>query len=110
LIASRPAGSDDVPFLTQCFLRAMSDSITASRGRWDEHRERAQFERQLDLRATRVIQANGLDVGFIMYFEAAGVLELHTLCIAPEHQCRGIGSQITDSMVARGVAAGLDPI
>ncbi len=40
--------------------------ITASRGWWDEDRERAQFERQLDLAASRVIQTDRLDVGFVM--------------------------------------------
>jgi ribosomal protein S18 acetylase RimI-like enzyme len=88
----------------------MADSISASRGRWDEARERAQFERQLDLQATRVIQANGVDVGFVMCVERDRVLELHTICIAPEHQGRGIGSQVTASVVARAAAAGQDVV
>ena len=88
----------------------MADSITASRGRWDEDRERAQFESQLNLQATRVLQADGHDVGFVMCVERDGVLELHTLCIVPEHQGRGIGSQVTAAVVARGVAAGQDVV
>jgi GNAT superfamily N-acetyltransferase len=88
----------------------MADSITASRGRWDEARERAQFERQLDLHATRVIQADGVDVGFVMCVEREGLLELHTLCIAPEHQGRGLGSQVTASIMARAAVAGQDVV
>jgi hypothetical protein len=34
----------------------MRDSITACRGEWDEARERAQFERQLDLKTTNIIR------------------------------------------------------
>jgi len=33
-------------------------------------------------------------------------VELHTLCIAPEHQSRGIGSHVTRALVADARSAG----
>lgn len=110
IITNRPARLEDTEFLIGCFLRSMFESITACRGRWDETRERAQFVSQLDLNATRVIKAEDIDVGFIMCLQQSAALQIHTLCVAPEHQSRGIGSHVTMEVVDRGLKAGQDVV
>jgi ribosomal protein S18 acetylase RimI-like enzyme len=105
-IGYRPAQIDDLRFLCDSFVRSMRESIAACRGRWDEARERAQFEQQLELAATQIIQVGGVDVGFVMLVHRSDSLQLHTLCVAPEHQGRGIGSLVTMDVAREGLAAG----
>jgi ribosomal protein S18 acetylase RimI-like enzyme len=101
-IATRQATPADQPFLLNCFLRSMRETITACRGQWDEVREREQFEHQLVLETTHVIQLDGVDVGFLMLVEEPATLQLHTLCVVPDYQGRGIGSQVTRNVISEG--------
>lgn len=107
-VTTRPAGPDDGPFVVDCYLRAMRPSLTAWRGDWNERREREQFEETLDVDRTTVISADGSDVGFVMIVEAPRLLQLHTLCIAPEHQRRGIGGEVVRDLIAVGRQTGRD--
>jgi ribosomal protein S18 acetylase RimI-like enzyme len=79
--------------------------ITAARGFWDEPKERAQFREQLRLDRTRIIERSGVDVGFFMTGEWDDYIELHTLCIAPEHQRQGIGTEITRQVIGESRAS-----
>ena len=102
----RMAVAADVGCLTDCFVGAMRETLTATRGQWNEASERAQFREQLDLRETRIIRAGTLDVGFVMLARQYDALQIHTLCIAPEYQGKGIGSQVTTDVIQQGVQTG----
>jgi ribosomal protein S18 acetylase RimI-like enzyme len=99
-ITTRAAEVRDTAFLTDVFLRSLRGAITATRGEWDEARETAQFHEQLDLGRTAVIGFRGTDVGFSMCRERDGDVEIHTLCVAPEYQRNGIGTHVTQTLVA----------
>ncbi len=101
-IATRPATEGDRPFLVRCFLDAVRESVTASRGRWDEARERTQFEAALDLDRTTIIETDAVEAGFVMIVELPGILMIHTIAIAPAFQHRGIGSDIVRDLVNIG--------
>ncbi len=73
--------------------------ITAARGFWDESKERGQFQQQLRLQSTRIIMRNGVAVGFFMTAPCGPDIELHTICVAPEHQRQGIGTTITRQVI-----------
>jgi ribosomal protein S18 acetylase RimI-like enzyme len=73
--------------------------ITASRGFWDETKERSQFQEQLRLRETWIVERGGIDVGFFMMVPRGQDIELHTLCIAPEYQRQGTGTAITRQII-----------
>jgi ribosomal protein S18 acetylase RimI-like enzyme len=105
-ITTRAAGSSDTAFLTDVFIRSLREAITAARGEWDEARETAQFREQLDLSCTAVIGFRGTDVGFSMCPEHDADIEIHTLCVAPEYQCQGIGTYITQMLVNAACARG----
>ena len=92
MLNTRPATDIDVPFLEDVFLRAMRVHIEATRGFWHEPKEREQFREQLQLHHTRIVEHGGIPIGFFMTLEREGHVELHTLCIAPEQQGRGIGT------------------
>lgn len=81
----------------------MRDSISASRGNWNERRERVQFVRQVALDRTHVIASDGVDVGFVTLLPGPGRLYIQTLCVAPEHQGRGVGSTVVQRVVAEGL-------
>jgi len=100
-IELRQATSDDVTFLWDVFRVSMKDYITQTRGEWDEQREDAQFRNQLDLSAAQVIRSNDLEVGFIMAPIKDGVRWIHTICIVPEHQRKGIGTEVLGRVIAQ---------
>jgi len=106
MLSTRHATADDVAFVIEVFLRAMRIHITAARGFWDESKETEQFEEQLQLNRTQIIEHSGVRVGFFMTLERDQDLELHTLCIAPEHQGHGIGTEITRQMLDDARARG----
>jgi len=105
-ITTRPADAGDVDWLTGVFLGSLRDAITAARGVWNETREGVQFREQLDLANTRIVQLCGDDIGFLMSADHGDEVELHTLCITPECQSRGIGSYITRGLVSDARVSG----
>ena len=109
-VTLRAAVADDVAFLTGCFLRGMKESIAASRGKWDEDRERQQFESQLELPLTQVIVFRGAEVGFMVVVPERQSLRIFTLCITPERQGCGIGSEVIRRVVADARARGCDTV
>lgn len=109
-LVTRQAVDDDRAFILDCFMRAMRPSLTAWRGEWNELRERARFVDALDLHRTTVIEADAVAVGFVMIVELPRVLQVHTIAIAPEHQGRGIGSEIVRDLVDIGRQTGRDVV
>ena len=97
----RQATVADIKFLWDVFRVSMKDYITRTRGEWDEQREEAQFRNQLDLLITQVVHANDLAVGFIMAPIKDGARWIHTICIVPEHQHKGIGTEVLRRAVAQ---------
>ena len=99
-IELRQATVADIKFLWDVFRVSMKDYITQTRGEWNEEREESQFRHQLDLSAAQVIRSNNLEVGFIMAPIKDGARWIHTICIVPEHQNRGIGTEVIRSVIA----------
>jgi ribosomal protein S18 acetylase RimI-like enzyme len=87
----RAAATEDIGWLTDTYVVSLRESIAQARGYWDEARERAQFLSQLRLPDTRVFVAQGSPVGFCTLWSEVDHLFLGTLCIAPEHQNKGLG-------------------
>ena len=79
MLITRPATDSDLAFIEEVFLRAMRADITASRGLWDEGSERKQFQEQLQIEHTWLIECGGIAVGFFMTVERGQDLELHTI-------------------------------
>jgi ribosomal protein S18 acetylase RimI-like enzyme len=99
-IELRQTTADDVDFLWDVFRVSTKDYITQTRGEWNEQREESQFRHQLDLSAVQVIRSNDLEVGFLMAPIQDGARWIHTICIIPEHQNRGIGTEVIRSVIA----------
>ena len=100
-IELRQTTADDVDFLWDTFRISMKDYITQTRGEWNEQREESQFRHQLDLSAAQVIRSNDFEVGFIMAPIKDSAREIHTICVVPEHQNRGIGTEVIRRAIAQ---------
>jgi ribosomal protein S18 acetylase RimI-like enzyme len=101
-IKLRQATPADTKFLWDAFRASMKDYITQARGEWNEQREEYQLRHQLDLPAAQVICGNNLEVGFIIAPIKDSAREIHTICIVPEHQNRGVGTEVIRSVIAEG--------
>src|SRR5262245_6458761 len=99
-IELRRATVADTKFLWDVFRVSMEDYITQTRGEWNEQREESQFRDQLDLSAAQVILTKNLEVGFIMVPIKDNARWIHTICIVPEYQNRGIGTEVVRSVIA----------
>src|SRR5262245_56342224 len=89
----------DTKFFWDVFRVSMKDYITQTRGEWNEQREESQFRHQLDLSAAQVILSKNFEVGFIMAPIKDNAREIHTVCIVPEYQNRGIGTEVIRSII-----------
>jgi ribosomal protein S18 acetylase RimI-like enzyme len=94
------ATANDVKFFWDVFRASMKDYITQTRGEWNEQREEAQFRNQLHLSAVQVIRSKNLEVGFVMAPIKDNARWIHTICIVPEHQNKGIGAEVVRSIIA----------
>ena len=103
-IKLRQATLADTKFLWDAFRASMKDYITQTRGEWNEQREESQFRNQLDLPAAQVIRSNDLAVGFIIAPIKDSARAIHTICILPEHQNRGVGTEVIRSVIAEAGA------
>lgn len=107
-IDTRPATSQDVDWLANLFIQSMRDAITATRGFWDRAREDAQFRAQLQITDARVIWADGEEVGFITVRRSDDrLIEVHTLCIKPDRQGMGIGTNVMRGIMVAARTKGL---
>lgn len=92
---AKPAVATDLHELVALYLHAMREAIGAARGSWDAAREEAEFRDQLDLSQTVVLRAASTLVAFTMIRALDGrTLEVHTLCVAPAFQRKGLGSRL----------------
>jgi len=96
----RQATVADTKFFWDVFRVSMKDYITQTRGEWNEQREESQFRHQLHLSAAQAILSKNLEVGFIMAPIQDNARWIHTICIVPEHQNRGIGTEVIRSIIA----------
>ena len=106
MLTTRPASDGDVSFLVDVFLRSMRVHIAATRGFWDEIKEQTGFLEQLRLDHTRIIEREGTAIGFLMALECGDDIELHTVCIAPEHQRQGFGTQMMRELLKEASSRG----
>src|SRR5919108_5543303 len=97
-VEMRRATADDVDLLWTIFRASLKDYIIEARGEWNEEREESQFWRQLDLSASRIIAVDHQHIGFIVAPIRDGALWIHTICIVPEYQRKGIGTGVIRSV------------
>jgi len=101
----RPAKPDDYPFMLSLFLEG-SAGLLKRIGRWDEDRVVKRFNRAYKPDQTRVICADGEDVGWMQIVDFAHRLHLRQLHLIARVQGCGIGTQLIEDLHARGTRLG----
>lgn len=89
----------DAETLVNMRIDAMRESLERV-GRFDPQRARDRFLSSFDPAFCRFIVADGVSVGFVVVKPADDCVVLENLYVLPEHQGKGIGSAVLDSVFA----------
>lgn len=89
----------DAETLVNMRIDAMRESLERV-GRFDPQRARDRFLSSFDPAFCRFIIADGVSVGLVVVKPADDCVVLENLYILPEHQGKGIGSAVLDSVFA----------
>jgi ribosomal protein S18 acetylase RimI-like enzyme len=95
----RAATEDDSEFVFLVKKAALGTYIEQTWG-WDESFQRQYHQTNYVSGQTRIIVADGIDVGWMIVGETDSALELHEIYLQPEHQSRGIGSHLIKTLLA----------
>ncbi len=83
----------------------MRDYIEATWG-WDEEDQRRRFADRFDPAATKIVVANGQDIGQLVLEDTGEELYLAALFIDPAWQNKGLGRAIIQEVIAEANEAG----
>jgi len=103
-LSLRPAEPADYDFATELYLDSMKRLLSAL-GTWHEIRVLARFRQGFKVEQTRVIQWDGVDIGWMQVSETAKQRHLHQLHIIAEFRNRGIGTWLIRSLLDQAAAA-----
>lgn len=101
LMQLRPATPADTPFLRQLHHRAYRDVVLRQFGAWDESAQDGWFEQGLDEAVFSVVELDGAPVAALALHELPDHIVLVELQVLPEHQSRGIGTQLLQALLDR---------
>lgn len=88
----RAAVSDDEDWMFALYRRVFSEHISRIWG-WSEDWQVAEFRKGLAQANCQIIERDGSRIGFVRS-KGASTLELQLLALAPEYQCRGLGTAV----------------
>ena len=73
---------------------------------WDELRQRDSFAAQWKPDEVQIVAVDGKDIGWLQVSETSTEMRLQQFFISPDHQRRGIGTEVLNSLVAIWKATG----
>jgi ribosomal protein S18 acetylase RimI-like enzyme len=73
---------------------------------WDELRQRDSFAAQWKPDEVQIVAVDGKDIGWLQVSETPTEMRLQQFFISPDHQRRGIGTEVLNSLVAIWKATG----
>lgn len=99
-----PAGPSDQQWLDRLRRRVYEDLVMDVLGEWDEVKHQRHCAECWARGEIALIEVGGVRVGMVQLLERPDAIEIGEIEILPEHQNRGIGSQILRDTIARADA------
>jgi ribosomal protein S18 acetylase RimI-like enzyme len=110
MLQRRPAVESDYQFMWDLHRQTFRSYVEATWG-WDEEWQARYFRETRDLSHYEILNDNKQDIGCVGLRNDENVLFLEYVAILPEHQNRGLGSEVVGhvlpSAAERGVPVGL---
>jgi GNAT superfamily N-acetyltransferase len=103
---TRPATSEDEPFLYDCYKRTMRDHIQRTWG-WNEEFQRSSFAQYLPWRRFQVIMLDSTPAGGACVLDTTSSMELELIVVDPPFQRLGIGSDLVTNLACRAQDRGV---
>jgi len=98
-IVLRKACTTDIDLTFEIKKAALKEYIAATFGPWDEAWQLAEHRKDFSSGQFEVIVADGIDVGYAWIKRTAKGLYLVDICVFPEHQGTGIGTEIIERLL-----------
>lgn len=97
---TRRAGTEaDREFLFELLKRSLGPHIRATYGAWNEAWQRRRFLETSDPTAHEIVESEGAAIGCLLVEESVGAVALHRVFLLPEHQNRGIGTELVSELL-----------
>lgn len=100
----RPYNDNDYDFVYQTKKNAYEEYVIANYGEWDEDIQRQYFSDFIDKskQSIEIISTEGRNIGFYQDDNLEnGDYEIVNICIIPEYQGKGIGTQVLKEKIAK---------
>jgi ribosomal protein S18 acetylase RimI-like enzyme len=97
----RDATPEDFEFLYGLHRAALKQYVEQTWG-WDEAWQAERFLRKFDVTHRRVIQMAGEDIGCLVVVEDDDGIFISYIALMPDHQGRGIGTQLINAVLHQG--------
>jgi ribosomal protein S18 acetylase RimI-like enzyme len=94
-ISQRDARSDDIEWLEPFYKSIMRPYYVAIDCEWDD----TKFREYFDPNKTKIIQADGIDIGMLKVEERADCVYLCDIQIASTYRNKGIGTHLIETVI-----------
>jgi ribosomal protein S18 acetylase RimI-like enzyme len=93
----RPNETRDLEFLWELHRSTLKEYVEQVRG-WDDAEQRRRFVERVRPGRGEIIELDGEPVGYLQVRRDESPIHLQQIEIAPDHQGRGIGGRVIDSL------------
>jgi ribosomal protein S18 acetylase RimI-like enzyme len=104
----RPATWQDSAFAYALHRSVLRQYVELSYGPWDEMWQQRYFEQHFQPEQCQVVTSDGEDVGMACVLVGGNEIQVRTLEVLPEHQRKGIGTFVLQSIRREASATGKD--
>jgi GNAT superfamily N-acetyltransferase len=100
-LTRRAATESDKPFLWEANRQAYRDVVVRQWGHWDDESQERDFNEKWESADFELVELAGEPVGAIWTTDEGEFLRLREVFLLPEHQGKGIGTQLVKQELAR---------